>query len=70
MDDGWWCITENRKGGCQMVIATDDLEVACPECERAGEIEGGPCPACGGKGVILTAQGNTLLDFIQKHLNK
>ncbi len=40
MDDGWWCITENRKGGCQMVIATDDLEVACPECERAGEIEG------------------------------
>ncbi|MFT4402347.1 anti-TRAP regulator [Bacillus sp. SW14] len=52
-----------------MVIATDDLEVACPRCERAGEIEGKP-PACSGKGVILTAQGYTLLDFIQKHLNK
>lgn len=37
-----------------MVIATDDLEVACPHCERAGEIEGKPCPACSGKGVILT----------------
>ncbi|NCT24618.1 anti-TRAP regulator [Bacillus subtilis subsp. subtilis] len=48
-----------------MVIATDDLEVACPKCERAGEIEGTPCPACSGKGVILTAQGYTLLDFIQ-----
>ncbi|MCY9093161.1 tryptophan RNA-binding attenuator protein inhibitory protein [Bacillus mojavensis] len=53
-----------------MVIATDDLEIACPHCERAGEIEGKPCPACSGKGVILTAQGNTLLDFIQKHMNK
>nr|WGD90770.1 anti-TRAP regulator [Bacillus subtilis] len=54
-----------------MVIATDDLEVACPKCERAGEIEGTPCPVyCSGKGVILTAQGYTLLDFIQKHLNK
>lgn len=53
-----------------MVIATDDLEVACPECDRTGESEGKPCLACGGKGVILTAQGNTLLHFIQKHLNK
>lgn len=60
----------NKKGGCQMVIATDDLEAACPKCERSGEIEGTPCPACSGKGVILTAQGYTLLDFIQKHLNK
>lgn len=32
--------------------------------------EAAPCPACSGKGVILTAQGYTLLDFIQKHLNK
>ncbi|MCY8104577.1 tryptophan RNA-binding attenuation protein [Bacillus mojavensis] len=53
-----------------MVIATDDLEIACPHCERVGEIEGKPCPACSGKRVILTAQGNTLLDFIQKHMNK
>jgi DnaJ-class molecular chaperone len=73
--DGRWkkaggpCLI-NGKGGIQMVIATDDLEIACPHCERAGEIEGKPCPACSGKGVILTAQGNTLLDFIQKHMNK
>ncbi len=44
-----------------MVIATDDLELTCPHCEGTGEEkEGTPCPKCGAKGVILTAQGNTL----------
>ncbi len=50
-----------------MVIATDDLELTCPHCEGTGEEkEGTPCPKCGAKGVILTAQGNTAAAFYQK----
>ncbi|MCS7464113.1 tryptophan RNA-binding attenuation protein [Paenibacillus doosanensis] len=50
-----------------MVIAMDDLEAACPECNREGKVEGETCPKCDGKGVILTALGQTLLHFIKKH---
>ncbi|XBP67261.1 tryptophan RNA-binding attenuation protein [Bacillus velezensis] len=54
-----------------MVIATDDLELTCPHCEGTGEEkEGTPCPKCGAKGVILTAQGNTLPHFIRKHMDQ
>jgi DnaJ-class molecular chaperone len=65
-----------------MTIALDDLEQRCWECngsgrvpavdgERtAGERNDGErvCPKCGGKGVVLTALGQTLLDFIRRHL--
>lgn len=50
-----------------MVIAMDDLGVSCPECSREGEIEGKRCEKCEGKGVILTALGQTLLHFVKKH---
>lgn len=60
----------NQKGGISMVIALDDLELTCPHCKRTGEEDGKLCPKCDGKGVILTAQGNTLLHFIKKHLNE
>lgn len=53
-----------------MVIATDDLEVACPNVKEQEKSKEHLALACSGKGVILTAQGYTLLDFIQKHLNK
>jgi DnaJ-class molecular chaperone len=53
-----------------MVIATDDLEITCPNCNGTGGKEEAPCEKCSGKGVILTAQGNTLLHFIKKHLNQ
>jgi DnaJ-class molecular chaperone len=66
-----WRRTDNQKGGIFMVIATDDLELTCPHCEGTGEEkEGTPCPKCGAKGVILTAQGNTLLHFIRKHIDQ
>ncbi|MFN2746477.1 MULTISPECIES: tryptophan RNA-binding attenuator protein inhibitory protein [Bacillus] len=53
-----------------MVIAADDLETPCPHCEGSGEEDRLPCPKCSGKGVILTAQGNTLLHFIKKHIDE
>ncbi|ATH94233.1 tryptophan RNA-binding attenuator protein inhibitory protein [Bacillus glycinifermentans] len=53
-----------------MVIATDDLEIPCPHCKGSGKEDGLYCPKCSGKGVILTAQGNTLLHFIKKHIDE
>jgi len=53
-----------------MVIATDDLETTCPNCNGSGREEQEPCPKCSGKGVILTAQGSTLLHFIKKHIHE
>lgn len=53
-----------------MVIATDDLETTCPNCNGSGREEPEPCPKCSGKGVTLTAQGSTLLHFIKKHIHE
>lgn len=53
-----------------MVIATDDLEITCPNCKGTGKEDAAPCVKCSGKGVILTAQGYTLLHFIKKHMNQ
>ncbi|MFP3392777.1 tryptophan RNA-binding attenuation protein [Brevibacillus sp. SIMBA_040] len=56
-----------------MSISMDDLELSCWECEGKGVIEQEgkqqtECPKCEGKGTVLTAQGQTLLHFIKKHL--
>ncbi|MFS0556081.1 tryptophan RNA-binding attenuation protein [Brevibacillus sp. 179-C9.3 HS] len=56
-----------------MTISMDDLEQSCWECEGKGVLlnedkQEEPCPKCQGKGAILTAQGQTLLHFIKKHL--
>ncbi|MBD1383353.1 tryptophan RNA-binding attenuation protein [Metabacillus arenae] len=53
-----------------MIIATDDLEVNCPACKGEGVIKADTCHSCSGKGVILTSQGQTLLHFIKKHIDK
>lgn len=54
-----------------VIIATDDLELPCPSCNREKYVitndEKVPCPKCEGKGVILTALGQTLLHFFRKH---
>ncbi|MGG1661145.1 tryptophan RNA-binding attenuation protein [Brevibacillus sp. NRS-1366] len=56
-----------------MSISMDDLELSCWECEGQGvllneEKEKIACSKCDGKGTVLTAQGQTLLHFIKKHL--
>lgn len=60
-----------------MTIALDDLEQRCWECHGSGRLPAVDgerkdgervCPKCGGKGVVLTALGQTLLDFIRRHL--
>ncbi|CAI6074572.1 Tryptophan RNA-binding attenuator protein inhibitory protein [Paenibacillus sp. JJ-100] len=54
-----------------VIIATDDLELTCPHCngEKLEIIneERVTCSKCDGKGVILTALGQTLLHFFKKH---
>ncbi|KGP85099.1 MULTISPECIES: tryptophan RNA-binding attenuator protein inhibitory protein [unclassified Paenibacillus] len=54
-----------------VVIATDDLELPCPNCNREKYVitndKKEPCTKCDGKGVILTALGQTLLHFFKKH---
>ncbi|GED72238.1 hypothetical protein BRE01_59400 [Brevibacillus reuszeri] len=56
-----------------MAISMDDLELSCWECKGKGTIMNDDkqqiaCPKCEGKGTVLTAQGQTLLHFIKKHL--
>ncbi|MDI5788933.1 tryptophan RNA-binding attenuation protein [Bacillus licheniformis] len=43
-----------------MVIATDDLETTCPNCNGSGREEPEPCPNVRERR-DLTAQGSTLL---------
>ncbi|WP_338128718.1 tryptophan RNA-binding attenuation protein [Aneurinibacillus migulanus] len=60
------------------IIAMDDLEHACWECNGKGEIlsdsevhegkEMMSCPKCDGKGYIPTALGQTILGFVKRHL--
>ncbi|MEC0204657.1 tryptophan RNA-binding attenuation protein [Paenibacillus lautus] len=54
-----------------VTISTDDLELSCPNCNGQKYVifnnEKETCPKCDGKGVILTALGQTLLHFIKKH---
>lgn len=54
-----------------IIITTDDLEHMCPNCNGEKFViineESKSCPKCDGKGVILTALGQTLLHFIKKH---
>lgn len=54
-----------------VVIATDDLELPCPNCNGKKHIfvnnKEELCSKCDGKGVILTTLGQTLLHFIKKH---
>ncbi|WP_124115572.1 tryptophan RNA-binding attenuation protein [Paenibacillus xylanexedens] len=54
-----------------VVIATDDLELPCPNCKGEKYVitddEKEPCSKCDEKGVILTALGQTLLHFLKKH---
>ncbi|MFH0348381.1 tryptophan RNA-binding attenuation protein [Bacillus vallismortis] len=54
-----------------VIISTDDLELTCPTCNGTDYIvvndKKEPCSSCDGKGVILTALGQTLLHFIKKH---
>ncbi|QDX95899.1 tryptophan RNA-binding attenuation protein [Brevibacillus laterosporus] len=53
------------------MISTDDLELSCPFCKGQKQVNVNNteeiCPKCNGKGVILTALGQTLLHFIKKH---
>ncbi|TSI03941.1 tryptophan RNA-binding attenuation protein [Lysinibacillus sp. BW-2-10] len=55
-----------------VIISTDDLEHTCPNCNGQKYIivndKQESCSKCDGKGVILTALGQTLLHFIKKHL--
>ncbi|RAS71687.1 tryptophan RNA-binding attenuation protein [Priestia endophytica] len=55
-----------------VIISTDDLEHSCPTCNGTSYItinnEEKPCESCDGKGVILTALGQTLLHFMKKHM--
>ncbi|WP_257351008.1 tryptophan RNA-binding attenuation protein [Pseudalkalibacillus decolorationis] len=53
-----------------MIIATDDLEITCPTCKGERVIKDNKCDSCSGKGVILTSQGQTLLHFMKRHLEK
>ncbi|RAP23486.1 hypothetical protein C2W64_03102 [Brevibacillus laterosporus] len=54
-----------------VIISTDDLELSCPFCKGQKQVNVNNteeiCPKCNGKGVILTALGQTLLHFIKKH---
>ncbi|WP_092266252.1 hypothetical protein [Brevibacillus centrosporus] len=54
-----------------VTISTDDLELPCPHCSGKKYVisneEKAACPKCDGRGVILTALGQTLLHFIKKH---
>ncbi|MFK4168747.1 tryptophan RNA-binding attenuation protein [Paenibacillus lautus] len=54
-----------------VIIAMDDLELPCPNCkgEKHAFVNNKkePCSKCDGKGVILTALGQTLLHFFKKH---
>ncbi|WAH42454.1 tryptophan RNA-binding attenuation protein [Alicyclobacillus fastidiosus] len=56
-----------------MQISMDDLELQCWDCKGTGKVESDegrvPCDKCNGTGVVLTALGQTLLAFMQKHLN-
>ncbi|GMA62793.1 tryptophan RNA-binding attenuation protein [Alicyclobacillus fastidiosus] len=55
-----------------MQISMDDLELQCWDCNGIGEVESEegrvPCDKCNGTGVVLTALGQTLLAFMNKHL--
>jgi len=55
-----------------VIISTDDLEHICPNCNGTSHVtienEKKACPKCDGKGVILTALGQTLLHFMKKHI--
>lgn len=50
------------------IIAMDDLELQCWECNGEGKINDKACPKCNGKGYIPTALGQTLLGFLKRHL--
>ncbi|MEW9672060.1 tryptophan RNA-binding attenuation protein [Ammoniphilus sp. 3BR4] len=52
------------------IIAMDDLEQQCWECNGKGKISEEACPKCDGKGYIATALGQTLLDFFKRYLEK
>lgn len=51
------------------IIAMDDLEQQCWECNGKGTINDEECPKCDCKGYIATALGQTLLDFLKRHLD-
>ena len=55
-----------------MQISMDDLEQTCWECHGEGKLPNGekstPCPKCSGKGYVLTALGQTILDFVKKNI--
>ncbi|UOF90471.1 tryptophan RNA-binding attenuation protein [Fodinisporobacter ferrooxydans] len=54
------------------VIAADDLELPCWDCHGTGQLQENeqtiPCPKCSGKGYIPTALGQTILEFVKRHL--
>ncbi len=55
-------------------MSLPDLETKCWMCWGSGFIsaedhgDGMPCPTCDGLGWLPTADGQRLLDFIQRHL--
>lgn len=55
-----------------MALRHADLEDDCPVCEGGGGayVGGkrvGPCVRCHGEGVVPSAEGEVLLDFILRH---
>lgn len=49
------------------VPTTIQLDNVCYRCARVGNTE--DCETCGGKGYILTEEGEELLGFITRHLD-
>jgi hypothetical protein len=49
-------------------VSLGDLEKPCPECDRTGWYNYGPCGLCYGTGYITTEAGNKVLSLMRHYL--